>query len=109
MKRFLLAAVLTVTLAASADSLSLTNETLVLTTATALPQLAGRKAIAIQNRGPNSIFCAVADSTKAVVNKSWEIASGGWFSIPISSVPIYCIAATANQVTGAATITIEVK
>ena len=90
---------------------SATTEVLVLTTATQLPQTAtaprGRSAIEIQNLGPNSIFCAFSSAT-AVVNKARRIQSGESWAIDAKShIPIYCIAATANQVTGAATIVSE--
>lgn len=91
---------------------SLTSEVLVLASAaTVLPQTAtaprGRSAIEIQNLGPNSIFCAFSSAT-AVVNKARRIQSGEVWAIDAKShIPIYCKAATADQVTGAATIVSE--
>lgn len=86
---------------------SLTTETLVLTTSTAMPKWTNRRAIEIQNLGPNTIYCSL--TAAAVVGKSRAIVPGGTWSLEINyKIPIYCIAATANQVTGAATITTEV-
>lgn len=94
---------------ATAQVLPYTNETLVLTTATLLPQLSGRRNIEIQNNGPNAIYCALGDSAKAVVGTARKIASGATWGVPTNGEEkIYCIT-TVNQVTGAATVTTEVK
>lgn len=90
---------------------SKTTEVLVLTTATAMPQTStgprGRSAIEIFNNGPNSIYCAFTEAA-AVVNKARPIAAGTSWSIDARShIGIWCIAATANQVTGAATVVSE--
>jgi hypothetical protein len=86
-----------------------TTEKLVLASAPVLmPQLEGRTAIEIQNLGPNPIWCAIASTP--VVNKSRKIGTGEAWSPPIYwSIPIYCIASTGDQVTGAATIVSEAK
>ena|SRR5688500_10597495 len=86
-----------------------TTEVLVLTTATALPIGQYRRAVEIQNLGPNPIFCALGDSSLAVLNKARRIAAGdAWALDAPSSQRIWCIT-SANQVTGAATIVSEVR
>ena len=96
---------------ASARVTGVTVETIVTTTSATIPgtALPGRRAIEVQNLGPNDIFCAL--NTTAVVNKSRKVAaSGGVWSIDITSqIGVNCIAATANQATGAATIVTEVR
>lgn len=85
---------------------SKTTEVLVLTTATAMPQMAGRKGFEIQNLGPNPIYCAFT-SAAAVVNKARKIDAGGTWSLDVTSyITTYCIT-TVNQVTGAATVVSE--
>lgn len=88
----------------------LTTEVLVLTTATAMPQLANRRGIELQNLGPNPIYCALTDATRAVVNKARRVDAGGSWALDVpGTTPIYCIAATAAQATGAATIATEAR
>lgn len=71
------------------------------------PRLA-RQAVEIQNLGPNPIYCALRTSTGLVVNKGRKIIYGeAWAVMAGPSSPIYCIAATADQVTTAATIVTE--
>jgi hypothetical protein len=96
---------------AQAQTPTQTTEVLVLTTATALPNLSGRMGIEILNLGPNDIWCALGSSTLAVVNKSRKVAaSGGSWSLSAGDkIKIWCIASTANQVTGAATIVTELR
>lgn len=85
-------------------------EVLVLTTATRLPQLCGRSAVEIQNLGPNSIYCSLGYSSMARVGKARKVGTGETWSIDVpATLPIWCIAETAAQVTGAATIVSEVK
>lgn len=86
-----------------------TNEVLVLTTATAMPQQSlYRRGLWMENRGPNAIWCAMGSATKAVVNKSHRIAPNGG-TLPFNAPDKWwCIAETANQVTGAATVVSEV-
>lgn len=87
------------------QSAAATAEVLVLTSATQIPALGGRKAVEVQNRGPNSIFCALASSGAAVVNRAREVKAGdAWALDAPDTLSIWCIAATAAQVTGAATI-----
>jgi hypothetical protein len=88
----------------------LTTEVLVGTTATAMPQLPNRRGVELQNLGPNPIYCALTDATKAVVGRARRVDAGGSWALDIpSTTPIYCIAATAAQVTGAATIATEAR
>jgi hypothetical protein len=109
LKRALMAATVFATLATHAQS-TLTNEVLVLTTPTLLPRLSNRKAIEVQNLGVNSIFCALTDSSKAIVNKARRLQPGETWVLDIGpTLPIYCVAATASQTTGAATIVTEIR
>lgn len=89
-----------------------TQEILLTTTATALPQLFGRRAMLIENRGPNAIWCAFGGTSSAVVNKAHRIGPStetGNNRFPYNGTEVvYCIAETANQVTGAATVVSEV-
>jgi hypothetical protein len=89
---------------------TLTQEVLVLTTVTTIPSLSGRKAVELQNLGPNSIFCALTSSSAAVLNKARRISAGDSWALDVGdTIPIYCIAATAAQVTGAATVVTQVR
>lgn len=114
MRRFLpfaLLACLALVLPAQAYSVVLTTEVLVLNSAAvAMPQTAGRRAIEIQNNGPNPIYCALGGAA-AVVGKGRMIrALGDSWVVPVpAEVPIKCIAGTADQVTTAATIATEVR
>lgn len=101
---------------AYAQGVPVTTEKLILTSATKLPRNTTpgtRVAIEIQNLGPNAIFCAFSSAT-AVVNKARMIAAlsaglpaDSWAVDVTPDIDIWCIAATANQVTGAATIVNE--
>lgn len=101
----------------SAKFTGATTEVLVLNlTQTAMPTtpLAGRRAIEIQNLGPNAIYCAIGPASTpptAVLLKSRQIAaSGGVWAIDLNDkIIVRCLVATANQVTGAATIVTEVR
>ena len=107
MKRTLAVALLTMALPVLGQAAP-QNEVLVLTTSTLIPRTTNRntKGIEIYNNGPNDIFCATG--TAAVLNKARKIPAGGSWSLAISrNVQVNCIAATANQVTGAATIVTE--
>lgn len=86
-------------------------EVLVGTTATRLPQLCGRRGVEIWNHGPNTIWCTVTGLSKwARVNKSRGIVPGdAWPVDGKDTNPIWCIAETAAQVTGAATILSEIR
>jgi hypothetical protein len=95
---------LAVSLAAYA---SLTNEILVLTTSTAITRSTRTTSVEIQNLGPNDIWCAV-DGTPVATKSRKIAASGGTWSLDLNAgVAINCLASTANQVTGAATIVSE--
>jgi hypothetical protein len=88
------------------------GECLVLTTAGGTPcpatPLASRREVALFNNGPNPIYCAIGASVP-VVGVGLPIYPLGWFSFPAGpAVPVTCIAATASQVTTAATSVIEV-
>jgi len=85
-----------------------TTEVLVQTSSTALPVRPLRRLLAIQNLGPNDIFCADT-SAAAVVNKAWKVAANGGTLTITAGDKLWCIASTANQVTGAATIVLELK
>lgn len=89
-----------------------TTEVLVLTTATALPQSSlYRRGMLIENRGPNAIWCAFS-SAAAVVNKAHRVGPAsetGNNRFPFNAPDkMWCVAESANQVTGAATVVSEV-
>lgn len=104
MKRLSLLAVLFLGLVAHALT---TTEVLVQTTATVLPVMRYRRAIEVQNLGPNDIFCA-GSAAAAVVNKARKVTANGGTWRFTGGDTIWCVASTANQVTGAATIVSEV-
>lgn len=93
---------------ASVSFAGTTTEVLVLTSATALPQTSYfRRGLLIENRGPNAIWCAFSSAT-TVVNKAHRVApNGGTFALNAPD-KMWCIAETAAQVTGAATVVSEV-
>lgn len=69
--------------------------------------VAARREVVIQNNGPNAIWCAVGQSALAVLTKSTKISAGATLILTTKSI-VYCRAATADQVTGAATTVTEV-
>lgn len=81
----------------------------VTTSATAL---AGRKAVELQNLGPNAIFCTVdgqAPLATGALGRRID-ASGGVWSIDAGPlVRVRCIAATALQATPACTMVTELR
>jgi hypothetical protein len=88
-----------------------TSECLVVTTAGGTPcpasPLAGRRSVKLFNLGPNTIYCALGASVPVVL-LSDPIFPNGWATYDAGpAVPVTCIAATANQVTTAATIVSE--
>lgn len=90
-----------------------TNEVLVLNSAAVkvtTTNLTSRRAVEIQNQGPNAIFCAVGAQADAVLTKSRKLdASGGVWSIDLlPGRDVWCKAATADQATAAATVVTEV-
>lgn len=76
--------------------------------------LSGRKAIELQNLGPNPIYCTI-DGTAPVVAKARRIDALGSTAAPAWSIDagplvvVKCIAATAAQLTTAATIVSELQ
>jgi hypothetical protein len=85
-------------------------EVLVLTSATRMDAapLSGRKGIEIQNNGPNNITCQLRTSTNLTTVKGRIITPGDvWAVGAVGQTAVYCIATTANQVTGAATTVTE--
>lgn len=89
---------------------ALAGEVLVLTTVTRAdpsPSVT-RRAVEIQNLGPNAIYCQLRTPTGLIVGKGRRIATNEAWALDLrASVPVYCIAATANQVTTAATFVTE--
>ena len=87
-----------------------TNETLVGASATALPARSARGSIEIQNLGPDPIYCALGESSQAVVGKARMVAAdGGTWLLPIpAGVAVYCVT-TVAQVTTKATVTTEIE
>jgi len=76
--------------------------------------LAGRRALEIQNNGPNDLWCAIGTALAPpapVISKARRIpALGGVWNPDLGSgVLVACVAAVADQVTGAATSVSEVK
>lgn len=109
MKR-VLAVVLAVAVSVPARAATFSNEVLVLTSSTRVDTgLTFRRGLEIQNLGPNAIYCSI--DVAPVVTKARKLdASGGTWAVDIGThAKVYCIAATANQVTGAATIVTEVR
>lgn len=87
-----------------------TREVLVLTTPTRITRRVNTRALEIQNLGPNPIFCQLGAVDGGVfLDKSRKIDTGdAWQVGAPSQLHTYCIAKTANQLTGAATIVTEV-
>lgn len=87
------------------------TEVLVLTTSTRVDgsSTSYRRGIEVLNLGPNSIWCNVGTST-VVSTKARKVTAGDVWFVPVrAGVPVYCLADTASQVTGAATIVTEAK
>jgi hypothetical protein len=81
------------------------------TLSTSITALSGRKAFEIQNLGPNAIYCTL-DGDAPVATKARAIPADPAVTWSVNAGPnitVKCIAATAAQVTGAATIFTEVK
>lgn len=94
-----------------------TSEVLVTTTGVALPALNGRLGLEVYNYGPNALHCSFG--TAITGNAYWVINSvdttdashprpGYWSAAARSYQPIFCVAVSANQLTGAATIVNEI-
>lgn len=78
--------------------------------ATTSGALSSRRSCEVFNNGPNTIWCALNRSADAVVNTSRPIAPGGtWTVDALPWMPVYCLSATAAQLTGAATIVSEME
>lgn len=101
---------------AFAQGVPVTTEKLVLTTATKMPRNTTtglRVAIEIQNLGPNPIYCAFSSATavvlkaRAIEAKVAATPADSWAVDVTPDMDIWCIAATANQVTTAATVVSE--
>lgn len=85
----------------------LTREVLATTSATIVTRTAGSWAFELYNRGPNSIWVALDDSSTCVANKCREVKSGEVWAVETSRPPfILCAVA---QSTGAATVITEVN
>jgi hypothetical protein len=78
---------------------------------TTITNLASRKAIELQNLGPNPIYCTVdggaplatgAHGRKIAADSVWSLDAG-------ASITIKCIAATAAQVTAACTMVTQLR
>jgi hypothetical protein len=105
MRRAILASLLFLPVIATAGT---TREVLVLTSATKVTSSNTRRGTLIENRGPNAIWCAFTAASD-VVNKSHKVAADGGLFPFNSPDAVYCIAETAAQVTGAATVVSEVE
>ncbi len=86
-------------------------QVLVGTTATRMPQLCGRRGVHVLNLGPNPIWCTTTGLSKwARVGKSLRVGNGEGFGLDATDKnPIWCIAETAAQVDGAATVLTEMR
>lgn len=78
---------------------------------TTITALAYRKGFALQNLGPNAIFCTVdGQAPLATGALGWKVSASGMWSLDIGpALTVKCIAATAAQVTPACTQVIEVR
>ena len=76
-----------------------------------LANLAGRRAILLQNLGPNAIYCTFdGQNPLATGALGYKLDPGGTLSAAAySTVTVKCIAATAAQVTTAATQVVELQ
>jgi len=105
MKKIIFAVALALLLPALAQALP-SNQVLVLTTATRVDTagFGARSGVVIQNNGPNAIYCRISVTTSLAVGYGYVITSGSTWSFPLpAQIPVYCLAATANEVAGAAT------
>ena len=108
MRRIALLSLLIPVLASAQEAPRVTEVLVLASAATEITRSDPRRAVELLNLGPNAIFCAFTSAT-AVVNKSRKISPGGSWSLDLHfSQKIYCIAATADQVTGAATVVTEI-
>lgn len=94
-----------------------TSEVLVTTTGVALPALNGRLGLEVYNNGPNALHCsfgiAIAGNAFWVINPidttdATHPKPGYWSAAAKSYQPIFCVAVSADQITGAATVVNEI-
>lgn len=105
--RFALLTLLAPLLAHAQEAPKLTEVLVLASAATEITRTDLRKSLEILNLGPHPIYCAFT-SAGAVVNKARRIPYGASWSLPLSwTQKVYCIAASADQVTGAATVVSE--
>jgi hypothetical protein len=84
------------------------SEWLVTTSSTCLTAMTGRRSVELFNNGPNTIWCSV--TVAPTINKARPIANGTSWALDLPEVlPLCCLAATANQVTTAATWVTQTK
>jgi hypothetical protein len=76
-----------------------------------LTAFTARRAVEIYNAGPNTIYCTVGGEVPTADNKSGRPVQPGasWTMNASAQVTLKCIAATAAQATGAATIVTELR
>lgn len=99
---------------------TITHEVLVLTTVTKVPRTSYWSGFELYNHGPNSIFCALGANedggapiypdgglSLAVDMARPILAESSWSASEPLGEQIWCIAKTASQVSGAATILTE--
>lgn len=90
-----------------------TSEVLVTTTGVQLPAISGRTGLEIYNYGPNPLHCSFGTAISS--NAFWIVnaydttnparpAPGYWSAAARDYHKIFCVAVTASQLTGAATI-----
>lgn len=95
---------------AQAAGLDLTREVLVSNASpTELGRANGSISISVDNYGPNTIWCALGKSGNAVVGKAKRVQPNETYVVDQpAGVKVYCLAATAAQLTTAATVVNEV-
>ena len=119
MKKIAAVLALCIALPALADSVvagagdAKTSEWLVTNTAggSTLTSLSARRAILLANYGPNAIYCTFGPYTPLATGAlGIKIDAGATFSVAAAeTVTVRCIAATAAQVTTAATQVVELR
>lgn len=99
---------LLVALAATPALAASTSEVLVTTAGVQMPAINGRIGLEIFNYGPNALHCSFGTAISG--NAFWVIAAadggvpGHWTAAARTNHAIVCLAVSANQLTGAATI-----
>lgn len=84
-----------------------TSEVLVGTTPTLLPFFPTRRGLLIENRGPNSIWCALTPAATIIGRSHEVVANGGRF--PFNAPDQWWCISSVAQVAGAATVVSEVQ